>query len=179
MIRLKKNSLYLHIKIHNCVFVPLQLLSHTSAALPASVLWPSTARLWETRSTWARGVDWQRGWGTRSGTAWCSAAAKWRSRRGFVWGWRMIHLTGTELCAWASPTCRPRPDLCLCPTWPSPTSLRSPGTGLPLCMNPTAKQVQSWSSGFLMEATYTLQATTTGSTSYWQEWISASHCGSW
>lgn len=134
----------LHISIHNCVFCffPLQLLSqsrHTGAACPASDPWPSTVRLWETMSAWVRAVDEQRDWGARSRTAWCSAAARWGSRRGCVWGWRRICVTGTELCVWASPTCILQPDLCLCPQWPSPTSLTNLGTGPLPCMNPTAK----------------------------------------
>lgn len=136
------NVIYNYIKIHNCVFVPLQLLrprSHTSAACSASALWPSTLRLWEKRSAWAAGVDWQRGWTARSRTAWCSAVARWSSRRRFVWGWRKIRSTGTELCALASPTCRLRPDLCPCPSWPSQTSLTPKGTGPFLCLIPIAK----------------------------------------
>lgn len=162
-------------------FVPLQLLSqrqHTGAAGPASAPWPSTVRLWETGSAWAGGLDSQRGRRPRSRTAWCSAAARWGSGRGFVWGLRGIHLTGTELCVWASPTWI-LSVLCLCPPWPSPTSLTDLGTGPLPCISPTAMQVQSWSSGWLRKAPYTSHVTIAGSKSCSQEWTSASRCGPW
>ena len=170
------------IKMNSFDFVLLQLSSqrrHTGAACPASALSYSTVRLWETKSGWARGVDWQRGWAEHSRTAWCSAAARWRSRRGSIWGWRKICLTGMELCVWASPTCRPQTDLGLCPPWPSQTSLTRLDTGLFLCSKPAAKPAQSWSSGCLMEAAYMSKVAALANSSWWQEWIWASHCGPW
>lgn len=164
------------------VFALLQLLGqrgHTDVAGPASALWPSTLWLSGTRSGWVMKVGSHRGRRTRSGTAWCSAAARWRPRRGFAWGLKEICPTGKEPCAWALPTCRPRTGLCLCPLWPFPTSPMSKATGPPHCINPTAKKVQSWSSGSLMEAACTWEASTSSSISYWQEWISAVRFGPW
>lgn len=162
-----------------CLLQLLRRSCPTGAATPALAHWPFTVRLWVKRSPWATALDLPRGALPRSRMACYSAAVHWRSRRGSVWSWAGEQPNGMELCVWASPMCTLQPDCFLCPQWPSPTSLKNLGTGLHLCPNTSRKQAWGWSSGCLKEAPCTSKATTASRTSCSQEWISASHCGSW
>lgn len=151
---------------------------HISAAAPAWDPWPSTARLWEKRSPWAKAPDWPGGRLPRSRTAWCLAAAQCRSRRGSAWSWWVRLIAGMGLCVWASPLWIQQPESFRCLLWLFLTSLKAQVTGLLLCLSSSARWTHSWSSGCLMEAPCTSR-TRELLFGYALEWTSANHCGPW